>query len=293
MDDTVAAARAVVDDATATRGIRIEDLHDLRDLDRATDLFDTVWGRDPEAGTIVATEILRAMEHAGCQVSGAFDGARLVGATAAFVGWDGQRPHLHSHITGVLPQDQGRGIGWSLKQYQRWWALEHGIDHVRWTYDPLIRRNAVLNLVRLGARAVAYAEDLYGAMADARNRGLPTDRLVVDWDLRERRVQLAAEGREAEPDLGRLRHAGAEETLRVGSGAVPQLVASDADRRLVQVPEDIEALREADPDLARAWSAAIREALGSPLRQGFRISGCTRDGWYVLVRSRGVEELAS
>lgn len=293
MDDTVAAARAVVDTATAASGIRIEDLHDLGDLDRATDLFDTVWGRDPEAGTIVATEILRAMEHAGCQVSGAFDGARLVGATAAFVGWDGEQPHLHSHITGVLPEDQGRGIGWSLKQYQRWWALEHGIDHVRWTYDPLIRRNAVLNLVRLGARAVAYAEDLYGVMADARNRGLPTDRLVVDWDLRERRVQLAAEGRQAEPDPERLRHAGAEETLRVGSDGGPELVASDADRRLVQVPEDIEALREADPDLARAWSTAIREALGTPLREGFRVSGCTRDGWYVLVRSGGVEELTS
>lgn len=293
MDDTVAAARAVVDTATGASGIRIEDLHELDSLDRARQLFDAVWGRSPEAGTIIATEVLRAMEHAGCQVTGAFDGARLVGATAAFVGWDGDAAHLHSHITGVLPEEQGRGIGWALKQYQRWWALDRGIDHVRWTYDPLIRRNAVLNLVRLGARAVAYAEDLYGAMADARNRGLPTDRLVVDWDLRERRVQLAADGREAEPDLDRLRHAGAEVALRVGSGEVPELMATDADRRLVQVPEDIEALRAGDPDLARAWSAAIREALGAPLLHGFRISGCTRNGWYVLARSGGVEELAS
>lgn len=293
MDDIVTEARAVAERAASSSGVRLADLHELGVLERTTELFDRVWGRDPSAGTIVATEILRAMEHAGCQVTGAFAGDELVGATAALVGWDGENPHLHSHITGVLPGHQGRGIGWALKQYQRWWALDRGIDHVRWTYDPLIRRNAVLNLVRLGARAIGYAENLYGVMSDRRNHGLPTDRLVVDWDLRERRVQLAAAGRPAEPDPDRLRHAGAEEALRVDPGDVPHLVATDADRRLVQVPADIEALRERDAELARAWAAAVREALGGALRAGFRISGCTRDGWYVLMRTEGVEELAT
>lgn len=292
MDDTVAGARAVADRAADGSGVQIVDLHELDHLARATELFDTVWGRDPSAGTIVATEVLRAMEHAGCQVSGAFAGDELVAATAAFVGWEDGDVHLHSHITGVLPDQQGQGIGWAMKQYQRWWALDRGIGHVRWTYDPLIRRNAVLNLVRLGARVVDYAEDLYGVMSDQRNRGLPTDRLVVDWDLRERRVQLAAEGRAAEPDPDRLRHAGAEEALRVDEGGAPHLTATDADRRLVQVPPDIEGIRDGDPDLGRAWSDAIREAMGAPLRSGFRVSGCSRDGWYVLMRTERVEELA-
>lgn len=293
MEQVLAEARSVAEDAAAAAGVRLRELHGTDELRAASHLFDRVWGRHAGAGTIVAAELLRAMEHAGCQVTGAYLGQELVGATAALVGWDGQEPHLHSHITGVDEGHQGRGIGRALKHHQRAWALERGIAHVRWTFDPLVRRNAVLNLVVLAARAVGYVEDLYGPMADERNRGLPTDRLVVDWDLAERRVQLAARGVAAEPDLGRLRGAGAAEALRVGGEDVPQLVATDAPRRLVQVPADIERLRRDDPDLARAWSAAVREALGRPLGSGFRVSGCTRDGWYVLVRDAGVEELAT
>lgn len=293
MEDVVAEARAAAERAASTSGVRLAELHELADLQAASRLFDLVWGRDPDAGTIVATELLRAMEHAGCQVTGAFDEGGMVGATAALIGWDGERPHLHSHITGVHPDRQGRGVGRAMKHHQRAWALEHGIDHVRWTYDPLIRRNAVLNLVLLGAHAVAYEEDLYGAMADARNLGLPTDRLVVHWDLAGPRARSAAQGRAAEPDLPRLRQAGAEEALRAGPGDIPRLTATEADRRLVQVPADIEALRRRDPALARTWAAAVREALGRPLAAGFRVTGCTRDGWYVLARPQGVEELAS
>lgn len=293
MDDLVAEARAVAGRAAAESGVRLRELDRIEELQAASRLFDRVWGRDADAGSIIATELLRAMEHAGCQVTGAFAADdELVGATAAFLGWDGRQPHLHSHITGVAPAHQGRGIGRTLKHHQRYWALQHGITRVRWTYDPLVRRNAVLNLVHLGARATRFEEDLYGPMADARNRGLPTDRLLVDWELTERRVRAAAQGRPAEPDLGRLRHAGAEEAVRVGPDDTPLLSATDADHRLVQVPEDIEAIRAADRELAGAWAEAVREALGPPLASGFRISGFTRDGWYVLVRPQGVEELA-
>jgi predicted GNAT superfamily acetyltransferase len=185
-----------------------------------------------------------------------------------------------------------RGVGRALKWHQRAWSLRRGITRVRWTFDPLVRRNAVLNLQVLGARANAYQQDVYGRMQDARNAGVPTDRLVVDWDLGAARVEVAAAGRTAEPDLAALRRAGAQAALTVADDGSPHLAATDAPRRLVQVPADIERLRHEDPDTAATWGAAIRVALGEAIDHGFRITGFTRDGWYVLGRDRGVQELS-
>jgi chorismate synthase len=53
---------------------------------------------------------------------------------------------------------------------------------MRWTFDPLQLGNAHLNLRSLRAVAAQYHVDLYGPMGGI-NGGLPSDRLVVEWDL--------------------------------------------------------------------------------------------------------------
>jgi predicted GNAT superfamily acetyltransferase len=293
VDETAREAAAVATAAAERAGVHVLPLHApgaMRDVSR---LFDEVWGRDPSAGTILAPEALTAIVHAGGQVSGAVRDERLVGATAAFLGrHDDGEVFLHSHVTGVRGAG-GQGVGQALKWHQRAWALERDIARVRWTFDPLIRRNAVLNLVVLGAQAVAYEHDVYGRMHDARNAGAPTDRLVVDWVLTAPRVLAAASGRAASPDVDALRRAGAETLLAVGDDGGPAVVEVAAPRLLVQVPADIEQLRGQDPELAAAWATAVRATLGERLGAGFRVSGYTRDGWYVLTADRGTEELAA
>lgn len=277
--------------AAATAGVAVGDLRAHDQLAAAADLFDTVWGRPETAGRVLGVELLRALEHAGNQLSGAFRDGRLVAATVAFLGRDDAGVHLHSHVTGVVADAQGQGVGWAMKQHQRAWALARGIVEVRWTFDPLVRRNAVFNLAKLGARATAYLEDHYGAMRDARNRGLPTDRLLASWRLDERRVALAAAGRPAGPRLDALRGAGATTVLR-NDGGEPATAPLGGRLLLVQVPADIEAIRAGDRARAARWSAAVRTTLGAALRRGYRISGCTRDGWYALAAADAIEELA-
>jgi predicted GNAT superfamily acetyltransferase len=286
-------ALAAADEAARRSRTRVEDLHDPSHLRAASRLFDTVWGRDADVGAMLPPEALTALAHAGGQVSGAFRDDELVGATAAFVGLSADGTvHLHSHVTGVLPAVAGTGVGRALKLHQRAWCLARGVTRVTWTFDPLVRRNAVFNLVLLGAKAVAYQEDAYGPMSDARNAGLPTDRLVADWDLLGPRVRAALGGRPAEPDVASLRRGGAEAVVDIGPDGQPIVTASDRPRRLVRVPGDIEALRVHDPGLARSWARAIRAELGGAMTAGMRVTGFTRDGWYLLAAGGGVRELS-
>jgi predicted GNAT superfamily acetyltransferase len=286
-------AETLAAETAARAGVDVVDLHRLEHLQAASRLFDEVWGRAGSAGAVMAPEALTALAHAGGQVSGAFRGRELVGATAAFVGVfpDGEM-RLHSHVTGVAERATGTGVGRALKLHQRVWCLRRGIARVRWTFDPLVRRNAAFNLVALGARAVSFEHDVYGPMADARNAGLPTDRLVTEWELEGPRVRAALEGRAAQPDVAAVRRAGAEPVLRVGDDDGPVESPSDAPRRLVQVPADIEAIRLVDPGLARRWAEAVRGQLGGAMEAGFRVTGFSRDGWYLLAVGDRTEELA-
>ena len=152
-------------------------------------------------GTEVTNNHLRAIEHSGGYVGGAYDGDRMVGACLAFVGRSrshdpsvGFHTHLHSHMAAVLPEAADRGIGTAIKLHQRAWALQHEIDRIVWTYDPLVRRNARLNLVKLGGVGVEYLVDFYGQMDDDLNRGEPSDRLLLQWDLATQRVSDALAG---------------------------------------------------------------------------------------------------
>lgn len=287
-------ARATAEVAASSADVTIAEIQGHTVARVISALLDGVWGRAPSAGAVLPAEALTALTHAGSQVTAAWRDGDVVGATAAFLGRDHETGEVfvHSHVTGVRPDAQRTGVGRALKWHQRNWCLERGIDEVRWTFDPLIRRNAVLNLLLLGAQATGYEHDVYGPMDDVRNAGLPTDRAVVSWRLSAPRTCAAARGRPAAPDVEALRRSGAQPLLVVGDGDRPERTTTDVARRLVQVPPDIEAIRADDRELAAAWADAVRDTLGEAIRAGARVSGVTRDGWYVLAPPAGVAELA-
>lgn len=292
-DETLHAAHHAAGTAAAAAGVRCYEPHDPAKLREASALFDRVWGRASEAGAVLSPEALAAIGHAGGQVTVAERDGGLLAATAAFLGRAGDgTPFLHSHVTGVRADATARGIGAALKWHQRAWCLDRGLAEVRWTFDPLVRRNVVFNLVRLGAQVDRYLVDAYGPMSDDINRGLPTDRVVARWDLTSRRVEAAASGRAASPDVAALHRAGAATALEVGADGGPVVTPTDAPRQLLHVPPDIEAVRAADATLATRWSEAIRATLGASLDAGARVTGATRDGWLVLAAGDRVEELA-
>lgn len=267
--------------AAAAAGVRIRTLAELAEFAAVCRLYAGIWRPDP-ANPPITVELLRALSKAGNYVAGAYDGAGLVGAGVGFFGAPAQR-ELHSHIAGVTAA--ARGVGFALKLHQRAWSLRRGAATITWTFDPLVRRNAYFNLVKLAAAPAEYLPDFYGGMHDGINAGDESDRLLVRWDLTAAPVERACAGDPVRGDAAGERAAGAVVALDRGAGGAPVRGAGTGRTVLVAVPDDVESLRRAAPDTARRWRVAVREVLGGLLTAGARVTGFDRAGYYVVART--------
>ena len=265
---TLAATAAADALAAATAaGVDVRELHDVAELRLAQRLFEEIWRPAADSPPPVTAELLRALAHAGDYVSGAWAGERLAGACMGFLSAPARRA-LHSHIAGVAPGTQRRGVGFALKLHQRAWALGHGLPLAVWTFDPLVARNAWFNLAKLRARPTAYLEDFYGPMTDAVNAGVASDRLLLAWRLDDPAVAAACAGRPLQPPPVE-----AEAALTVGPGLEPVAHQPDTPAVTVALPPELEPL---DPGQRRAWRQAVREALGGRLAAGAAVTGFLR-----------------
>lgn len=259
-------------DLSAPLSIRI--LSGIEEQDLARAIFDEVW---PSAeGTQITANLLQAMVHNGTYVAGAFIQNEIVAAAFAFPGLDTKKNlHLHSHMAAVKERYRNRNIGTALKFHQKSWALEHGYNTITWTFDPLVRRNAKLNLVKLGIQIFDYFSDFYGDLPDALNAGDPTDRVIAHWDI-------------ANPDLAPKEIDGKKipVALEMLDGKpIQHEVNVESSQVLCYLPVDIIELRARDSALALKWRLAMRNQLQPRLNDGWHISGFTSDGAYILTRS--------
>lgn len=220
----------------------LRDLEGVGELKAAEGFQRLVWGEDDPPDN---SDILLAIQHEGGMVAGAFRGGEMLGFAFGFPTSD---PRVqHSHRLAVHPDAQGLGLGRRLKWYQRDWCLQRGIETVRWTYDPLRRVNAGLNIGRLGAVARIYYKDYYGEMVGI-NAGVASDRLLAEWHLRSDGVTARAKGR-----------------------VLPEACSDEA--RRVAIPADFGALLRDNLPAAIAERMRVREELVSAFEAGWCITG--------------------
>lgn len=277
----------VAAEAARKSGVSVRVLDGLAQMQGMVSLFDEVWRPSPEH-PLMTLENARAMSHTGNYLAGAFEGERMV---AACIGFFSAPPGvgLHSHIAGVTGDMRGRNVGFALKLHQRAWALHRGLTEITWTFDPLVRRNAYFNLVKLGARPREYLVDFYGEIGDAINCGQGSDRLLAAWPLTAPGVVASCDGRRNEADPDQLADAGGVAVLTETEAghplAAPRSVRVSVPVSLVQVPADIEEVRRVDPGLGKQWRLALREVLGELLADGGQVTGFSRSGFYVVERN--------
>jgi predicted GNAT superfamily acetyltransferase len=250
-------------------------------LTQVEDLQRLVW---PGSETdVVPAHLLITAVHNGGLVLGAFVQERLVGFVFGFPGLeatpDGPRAKHCSHMMGVQPDHQNSGLGFALKRAQ-WQMVRHqGLDHITWTYDPLLSRNAYLNIAKLGGVCTTYRRAEYGEMRDALNAGLPSDRFLVDWWINTPRVERRL-GKRSRPTLklshvarSGLRYLYDLPAVRGAYPPPPQKLPPISDRLLLTaIPSDFMGMRAGDPALARDWRFFTRDLFEKLFADGFIVT---------------------
>lgn len=236
--------------------LRTGSLRDHREFHEAAVLYARVFGYD-SPDLQLNTNLLSALVKNGGSAVGVFAADdRLLGFAYGFAGRDRTGAEFHySQAAVVDPEHQGEGIGRMLKHGQREVALGWGHRTMRWTFDPMLARNAHFNLSSLHAEGVAYADDYYDRPG--------TDRIVVDWSLDRVADPFAELRRVPVPPLGRADW----------GRAVPAVTEVAGVRwRTAWLPLPTSSDR---PD-ADAAGPRVRDGLRSLLGEGHTLVACTR-----------------
>jgi len=276
----------------------IENVDEMHQVERLQRL---VWsGLETD---IVPAHLVNSAVHNGGLLIGAYLDHELVGFVFGFPGAystpDGPRLKHYSSMLGVRADLRGQGLGFALKRAQ-WQMVRHqGIDRITWTFDPLLSRNAWLNITRLGAVCNNYRRDFYGKMDDGLNRGLPSDRFDVDWWVNSHRVNRRLSRR-------RRKHLDLAHFL---AGGAPILNPAEMDTLgllhpvertgfkwgkelpilLVEIPIDFQALKAIDLKLALEWRLHSRSIFEELFKEGYLVTDFVRTdeyhsrSFYVLI----------
>ena len=206
--------------------------------------------------------------QAGGWTLGAFVADRLVGFVHHLAAVRGDEVFGYSHMMAVAKDYQNKGVGLRLKLAQRERALQEGRKLIKWTWDPMMARNAHFNLNRLGATVNMYADDFYGVDYNTDSSltervGLPSDRLIATWNLDSARVSVLA------------------------SGATAPVEATPVTS--VAIPAEWTALVKQDPKRARDEQARARDEFKKAFEQRLICAGFERgekESRYLLFEPR-------
>jgi predicted GNAT superfamily acetyltransferase len=267
---------------TGSDGVVVRRVESQPEYDECVRIQNETWGAGFNES--VPGTILRVTQYLGGVTAAAFspDGGRMLGFVFGMTGVQQGRLVHWSDLLAVRPEARDRGIGRRLKLYQRTQVLRLGVTRMLWTFDPLVARNAHLNLNTLGASVAAYVPDMYGwDTGSTLHRGVGTDRFVVEWDLTSERAEAPqSPGPPIAPPA----------SLVVNPAETASVQTNDALHQVyIAVPDDLQDLIATAPERAAQWRETTRKAFLWYLERGYRVCGFTRAdgrGYYKLSRSK-------
>jgi len=272
--------------------LEVRELASITELRAIQQLDEIVWNEHP----IPLHQIITSIQNGGL-VLGAYADGILVGFSYSFAGFKDGVSYLCSHMLGVHPDYQAKGIGAKLKQAQKLKAREMGYSLITWTYDPLESRNAFLNLTKLHTICNTYVENCYGLMNDDLNNGLPSDRFKVEWWINSPHVDKSAEI-EIQDQLPHFQFEITEKghpKLKNVSNSINSIITDPTSEQiLVPIPCYFQQLKKDDFDLAVDWRLNIRKIFQTLFNNGFAAIALKRDNenfvnHYVLVKREKIQ----
>jgi predicted GNAT superfamily acetyltransferase len=231
-----------------------------------------VWGSD----FTVPLNMLVTVQRNGGLVLGAFAGNELVGFVFGFLARtaDGRLKHA-SHMAAVRPDLRDLRIGERLKRAQREFVRSQDLELITWTFDPLLARNAHLNIHKLGAICRTYMRNVYGPEPELIDGILPSDRFQVEWWIVQSPV-----------DRPPTKHVATAPLINPSLDA-PPAIGHEPTARL-RIPLDFSAIQQHDPGAAQAWRYHFRACAEAAFAAGYVVVDFgridTTFGAYVLVK---------
>jgi predicted GNAT superfamily acetyltransferase len=244
----------------------LRDLHTIDEFRHVVELERQIWEYSDLADVVTVPVFIITVKR-GAILIGAFDEHdRMVGFVYSLVGMKNGKPMQWSHMAGVLAEYRGQGLGRDLKLAQRERALAAGFDLIEWTFDPLQAANAHLNFRKLGVVCDDYAENIYGESSSVLHRGTPTDRLVVQWTIRDIHVERCLRNE-------------------------PRNLPAGEDGVSIEIPGAFTEMQREAPDTALEWRMRTRESFQRHFAQGYRavdfeLHGARRGGGHYLLARR-------
>jgi predicted GNAT superfamily acetyltransferase len=240
--------RARSDQAAA--GAQVRELKTPSELLELRELFDITW---PSPSSQITQNFGTALIHSGAVLTGAYLGQQLVAGAIAIVSDQAGSVWLHSHMAATHPAHRGAGYGAMVKYEQAAVAASREIKKITWTFDPLVLRNAKLNILNLGVTVKKFIPDFYGVMEDQINANDLTDRLWCEW-LLDGECALTA----------------------------PHNLISESDLIKVPMVPDIGVVKNLEPQRVRELRLEMRSALTLALDGRTEIKGISQANEYLI-----------
>ena len=230
--------------------VTIRECVSVEDFKQCIELEREIW-HDDDIG-IMPIRLYMISKTCNAPTIGAFDAAgRLVGFVHTSLALVGRHVAYHSHLAAVVERLRHRDIGYRMKMAQREHALLVGIPLIMWTFDPLLSRNAHLNINKLGAiirrYEVNYYSEGFSAVFDS---DVPSDRIFAEWWVASPNVKSVLEG--TRPSV-------------------------DEDRGSIEIPEDVTAVRATSIEEHLRWRLAVRKEFQKEFALGNIVRGFARE----------------
>ncbi|WP_216831135.1 hypothetical protein [Alkalihalobacterium elongatum] len=274
--------------------VKIKIIKSIKHFSDIEDIYGDIWG---VSNKVPLHNLITVARHGGV-ILGAFNKQeKMIGFSYGFPGVNDlnsniPKIYLCSHILGVIKEYRNLGIGEELKWAQYDYAYKMGYTKILWTFDPLEAINAKLNFHKLGAISNEYIENCYGFINDHLNKGIPTDRLVVDWELKHSLVQkrsLISSKVDAREyfEVGKVN--GTVDKIEWELGNLKEIPCNMILK--LPVPVNIQKIKQNNTDLARKWRYQFREVMRTLFASGYKItdfiaSTTELNHFYILSKNR-------
>jgi predicted GNAT superfamily acetyltransferase len=256
--------------------VTIASFRNLADYKTCEDIQREVWhAQDID---VVPVPMLLEIDRTGGILLGAYNNlGDMVGFGLSILGADKKNLIQHSVMLAVRMAYRNFDVGFKLMAAQRKEALKHKIPMITSSIDPMQPLQAYFTLGKLGASSGQYEENYFGETTKQTDRGMPTDRLLVKWDLNSSEVSRRLESGPPRHDLRKeMKRQTVINRMDETSPGLMNPVAiklnCTEEKFLFEVPYNLPEIKSRDLGIALEWQSKMRQTFRHYFRKDFVVT---------------------